>query len=113
MNQRQFIFFKRGGRDIQIFKLYKIAGTIISKSNIKATVKILTTNGVVDVKFTKEYYAMNNRLISEKQSDGRTKILEKGLFTLGIKNIDQVIEEKIILQLKNINQHQLIKNIEL
>jgi len=40
---------------------------------------------------------MNNRLISEKQSDGRTKILEKGLFTLGIKNIDQVIEEKIIL----------------
>lgn len=78
-------FFKRAGRDIPIFKLYKIAGTIISKNNTKASVVILTTDGVVTVKFTKEYYAMYNRQISEVQPDGSKKVLEKGWFSRGTK----------------------------
>ena len=78
-------FFKRGGRDIPIFKLYKIAGTIISKNNTKSSIVILTTDGVVNVKFTKEYYAMFNRQISEKQEDGSKKVLEKGWFVRGTK----------------------------
>ena len=78
-------FFKRAGRDIPIFKLYKIAGTIISKNNTKASVTILTTDGVVNVKFTKEYYAMYNRQISEVQADGSKKVLEKGWFSRGTK----------------------------
>lgn len=78
-------FFKRTGRDIPIFKLYKIAGTIISKNNTKASVAILTTDGVVNVKFTKEYYAMYNRQISEVQADGSKKVLEKGWFSRGTK----------------------------
>lgn len=78
-------FFKRAGRDIPIFKLYKIAGTIISKNNTKASVAILTTDGVVNVKFTKEYYAMYNRQISEVQPDGSKKVLEKGWFSRGTK----------------------------
>ena len=78
-------FFKRAGRDIPIFKLYKIAGTIISKDNTKASVVVLTTDGVVNVKFTKEYYAMYNRQISEIQPDGSKKVLEKGWFSRGTK----------------------------
>ena len=78
-------FFKRAGRDIPIFKLYKIAGTIISKNNTKASVAILTTDGVVNVKFTKEYYAMYNRQISEVQADGSKRVLEKGWFSRGTK----------------------------
>jgi len=78
-------FFKRAGKDIPIFKLYKIAGTIISKNNTKASVVILTTDGVVNVKFTKEYYAMYNRQISEIQEDGSKKVLEKGWFSRGTK----------------------------
>ena len=78
-------FFKKAGRDIPIFKLYKIAGTIISKNNTKASVAILTTDGVVNVKFTKEYYAMYNRQISEVQADGSKKVLEKGWFSRGTK----------------------------
>ena len=78
-------FFKRAGRDIPIFKLYKIAGTIISKNNTKASVAILTTDGVVNVKFTKEYYAMYHRQISEVQADGSKKVLEKGWFSRGTK----------------------------
>ena len=75
----------RKGYDIKYFKLYKIAGTIISKNNTKASVTILTTDGVVNVKFTKEYYAMYNRQISEVQSDGSKKVLEKGWFSRGTK----------------------------
>ena len=78
-------FFKRAGREIPIFKLYKIAGTIISKDNTKASVVILTTDGIVNVKFTKEYYAMYNRQISEVQADGSKKVLEKGWFSRGTK----------------------------
>ena len=78
-------FFKRAGRDIPIFKLYKIAGTIISKDNTKASIVILTTEGAVNVKFTKEYYAMYNRQISEVQADGSKKVLEKGWFARGTK----------------------------
>ena len=78
-------FFKRAGRNIPIFKLYKIAGTIISKNNTKASITILTTDGVVNVKFTKEYYAKYNRQISEKQADGSKKVLEKGWFSRGTK----------------------------
>ena len=45
----------------------------------------MTTNGVVNVKFTKEYYAMFNRQLSEVQEDGSKKVLEKGWFTRGVK----------------------------
>ena len=78
-------FIKRGGRNIPIFKLSKIAGTIISKNNTKASVVVLTTDGIVNVKFTKEYYAMFNRQVSEVQPDGTKKVIEKGWFSRGTK----------------------------
>ena len=78
-------YIKRGGHNIPIYKLHKIAGTIISKNNTKASVVILTTTGVVTVKFSKEYYAMYNRQISQVQTDGTKKIVEKGWFSRGIK----------------------------
>ncbi len=78
-------FIKRNNKKIPIYKLYKIAGTIISKDNTKAQITILTTTGVVTVKFTKEYYAMYNRQISQAQPDGTKKVLEKGWFNRGTK----------------------------
>ena len=78
-------FFKRNGHDIPIYKLSKIAGTIISKNNTKSTITILTVYGVVNVKFSKEYYAMYNRQLSEVQEDGSKKVLEKGWFSRGVK----------------------------
>ena len=78
-------FFKRNGKDIPIYKTFKIIGTVISKNDNKATVSLLTPNGVVDVKFTKEYYAMFARQISEKQEDGTKKVVEKGWMTRGTK----------------------------
>ena len=78
-------YFRRGRRDIPIFKLHRIAGTVITKNDPKSIVTILTTEGVVNVKFSKEYYAMFNRQISETLPNGKKKVLEKGWFSRGNK----------------------------
>ena len=78
-------YFKRNGKQIPIFKTFKIIGTVIAKNDNKATVTILTTSGVVNVKFTKDYFAMFSRQISEKQEDGSKKVMEKGWFKRGAK----------------------------
>ena len=78
-------FFKRNGRDIPIYKIHKIIGTVIAKNDTKSSISLLTTSGVVTVKFTKEYFAMFNRQISEKQEDGTKKVSEKGWFLRGTK----------------------------
>lgn len=76
-------YFKRNGREIPIYKLDRIIGTVLAKNDIRSSVFLLTTTGVVNVKFTKEYYAMFNKQISEMQDDGHKKRLEKGWFTRG------------------------------
>ncbi len=78
-------FFKRNGRDIPIYKINKIIGTVIGKNDPRSSVSLLTTSGVVTVKFTKEYYAMYNRQLSERKEDGTKKVVEKGWFTRGTK----------------------------
>ena len=78
-------FFKRNGRDIPIYKINRIIGTVIGKNDTRSSVTLLTVNGVVTVKFTKEYFAMYNRQISAKQEDGTKKVIEKGWFTRGTK----------------------------
>lgn len=76
-------YFKRNGKEIPIWKTHKIIGTVIAKNDNKATITLLTPNGVVAVKFTKEYYANYKKQISEKQEDGTKKIVEKGWFKRG------------------------------
>ena len=76
-------FFKRAGVQIPIYKLHKIIGTVIAKNDNKSTVTLLTTTGVVTVKFTREYYAMFKKQISQVQPDGSKKVVEKGWFTRG------------------------------
>ena len=73
-----------GKANIPIYKTYKIIGTVISKNDNRSSVTLLTTTGVVTVKFTKEYYAMFGRQISEKQEDGTKKVIEKGWFRRGV-----------------------------
>ena len=76
-------WFKRGGKEIPIYKLYRIAGTVISKNDARHSISLLTTDGVVPVKFTRDMYAMYKRQQSEIQPDGTKKITEKGWFTRG------------------------------
>ena len=75
--------FCKGGREIKIFQLHKLCGTCISKNKNKATVTLLTTDGVVNIKFRKEYFAMFDKQISVIQPDGTKKVMEKSWFDRG------------------------------
>ena len=76
-------FMKRKGNQIPIYKLYRIIGTCIAKNDAKHSISLLTTSGVVNVKFTKDYYAMFKRQISQIQPDGSKKVVEKSWFKRG------------------------------
>lgn len=75
--------FKRGKADIPIYKLFKICGTCIAKNKTKSTVYLLTTTGVVPVKFRQEYFSLFDKRISEKQEDGTKKVVENSWFNRG------------------------------
>jgi DNA polymerase-3 subunit alpha len=78
-------FFKRNNNRIPIYKLYRIAGTVLNKNDARHSVSLLTTTGVVNVKFTGEYYAMFKKQISEIQADGSKKVNEKSWIKRGTK----------------------------
>ena len=75
--------FYKGGKEIKIYKLAKICGTCIAKNKNKATVTLLTVDGVVDVKLRKEYWALFDSQISAKGEDGKKHIIEKSWFNRG------------------------------
>ena len=104
--------FSKGGKEIKIFKLNRICGTCIAKNKTKSTVTILTTTGVVNVKFRKEYFTMFDKQISERQIDGTKKIMEKSWFNrgnmivvTGIRSGDDFISKKYA----STGGHQLYK----
>ena len=106
-------YFKRGGRDIPIYKLYKIIGTVIGKDDTRTSISLLTPdNKVVTVKFTKDYYAKYARQLSEKQEDGTKKVVEKSWFTRGTKVMCTGYRREdsfITKTYKNTPTHQLYK----
>ena len=104
--------FMRGGKQINIFKLYKICGTCIAKNKTKSIVTLLTPTGVVNVKFRKEYFSLFDKQISERNPDGTKTIKEKSWFNkgnmivvMGIRNGDDFISKKYAKE----NSHQLYK----
>ena len=76
-------FFKRGGKEIPIYKLHRLAGAVISKNDTRHTIALLTTSGLVNVKFTSDYYGMFRKQISQIQPDGKKKIVERSWFKRG------------------------------
>ena len=104
--------FNKGGKEVKIFKLHRICGTCIAKNKTKSTVTLLTTSGVVNVKFRKEYFTLFDKQISERQSDGTKKIVEKSWFNrgnmivvTGIRSGDDFISKKYA----STGGHQLYK----
>ncbi len=105
-------FFKRNGRDLPIYKISRIIGTVIGKNDNKSTISLLTTTGVISVKFTKEYYAMFKKQISEQQADGTKKVVEKGWFGRGNKLLISGFRRDdtfVAKTYKNNSFHQLYK----
>ena len=86
--------YTRGGKEINLFELYKICGTCIAKDKNRATVTLLTVDGVVTVKFRKEYFSLFDKQISQRQPDGSKKIVEKSWFNRGSMIIVQGIRSE-------------------
>ena len=76
-------FPAKGGGEIKMLKLHKICGTCIAKNKTRSTVTLLTTSGVVDVKFRKEYFSLFDKQISQKGDDGVKHVVEKSWFNRG------------------------------
>ena len=101
---------------IPIYNLHKIAGTVIAKNDNMHMITLLTTTGLVNVKFTRDYYAMYKKQISQVQSDGSKKVVEKSWFkrgTLllitGYRRDDQFVAKTY----KNTPTHQLYKIVDI
>lgn len=100
------------GRDIPLYKLTKICGTVISKNKTKSTISLLTPSGVVPVKFRKEYFSLFDKRISERGADGKKHVIESSWFNRGsmlviqgMRNEDTFISKKY----KSTGGHQLYK----
>jgi len=72
------------GKQIPLFKLHRIAGTVLDRDKTKKTVTLLTTSGVVLVKIYGAFQAYD-RQISERDSTGKKHIIEKSAFSRGNK----------------------------
>lgn len=105
--------FERNGHSIPIFKTFRICGTVIAKDDVKNIVSILTPDkNVVDVKFTREYYAKYKQQLSEIQKDGNKKVVEGSWFSRGTKIIVNGFRRGNMFVAKKYNKtnsHQLYK----
>lgn len=104
--------FYRGGSAIPIYKLHMICGTCVAKNKDKGTVFLLTTDGVVPVKFRKEYFSLFDKQTFQYGADGKKKVLEKSWFNRGQKIMVQGMRrdnEFIAKKYSASNSHQLYK----
>ena len=80
----RIIFIK--GKQVPLFKLHRIAGTVLDRDKSKKMVTLLTPTGVVTVKIYGAFEAYD-RQISRKGPDGKKHVIEKSAFTRGNKII--------------------------
>ena len=71
-----YSFISSNGKEIKIFKLHQIIGTVIDKNKLKNTISLLTPTGVVTVKIYKNQYSMFDKQISQIGEDGKKHIVE-------------------------------------
>ena len=108
---------KDTGKKIPLFKIHRIAGTVLDKDKTKKTVTLLTTTGVVNVKIFGDAFTHYDKQISEKRPDGTKKVIEKSWFSRGNKIIVTGIRREdnfIAKKYKNTPHHlvELITSIE-
>lgn len=75
------------GKKIPLYKIVRIAGTVLDRDKNKHSVTLLTTSGVVTVKIFGTVFAHYDKQISERGDDGKKHVIEKSLFTRGTKII--------------------------
>lgn len=80
-------FTTKDGSEIKMFKIFRIAGTVIDKDKNRSTVTLLTPSGVIAVKVWKNQFAAWDKQISERGADGVKHVVEKSWYMRGTKLI--------------------------
>ena len=109
------IFYRKQAQ-IPLYKIFKIVGTCIAKDKVKSTISLLTKDGVVNVKFRKEYFALFDKQISEIQEDNSKKVVEKSWFKRGNILMVQGIrrgDDFIVKKYSNTAGHQLYRILDI
>ena len=75
------------GREFKRYKLSLIMGTVLHRDKLKHTVSLLTTDGVLTVKYYDGLFNHYNKTISEIQPNGKKKRIEESWFKRGEKCI--------------------------
>ena len=75
------------GKQVPLFKIVRIMGTVLDRDKAKKSVTILTTSGVVTVKIYGEVFAHYDKQISELGADGKKHVKEHSFFKRGQKII--------------------------
>ena len=78
---------KQTGQKIPLFKIHRIAGTVLDRDKAKKSITLLTTSGVVTVKIFGDAFTHYDKQISERGADGKKHVVEKSWFTRGNKII--------------------------
>jgi len=81
------------GKQVPIFKLHRIAGTVLDRDKAKKTVSLLTPTGVVLVKVYGAFEAYDRQL-STIGPDGKKHVAERSVFTRGNKIIVTGIKQE-------------------
>lgn len=92
--------FNIKGKDVPIYKLHCLAGTVVDKNKNKNSISLLTKYGVVNIKIYQAQYAKFDKQISVKNPDGTKTVKEKSWFTRGTKLLVTGIRREDTFQLK-------------
>ena len=80
------IWKTKEGKEIPIFKLTRICGTVIDKNKMKNIVTLLTENGIVNLKIYRAQFSKYDKQISVKDPvTGKKTIIERSWFKRGNK----------------------------
>lgn len=71
------------GKQVPLYEIERIAGTVLDKNKNKKTVTLLTLSGVVTVKIFGPVFAEYDKQLSEKGADGHKHVKEKSWFSRG------------------------------
>ena len=75
------------GKQVPLFKIRRIAGTVLDKDKNKKIVTLLTNEGVVTVKIYGGVFSNYDKQISVRGPDGKKHVIEKSWFSSGNKII--------------------------
>ena len=77
-------FVTQDGKTVPLYRIHRIAGTILEKDKNKKILTILTTTGVVTIKIFGDAFIKYDKQISVKdEATGKKKVIEKSMLSRG------------------------------